>query len=1373
MSNPPDSHPAEHESNGDVSIARRPNEINETSSCHSQGSSSSQATSGPSLQQLAANSDVAISGPDDDDSFRPLMTPAEVTRLIMFLFDASENDELNSSHLDEPTSAIITEDYSADHDNSLTSSFRNRNPLFGTSRESSSSSDTLKGLKTSTNQTNHTLSVSASVERECRKTGLSLAELQKAVETGKKNGEWSCLISLLNSVFSSYDALSSSFLDESCVNIPTKQYTNDRKSTEIPNLSLCSTSDNALKGQNEISLTLNNPDDSVGNIIRTSWDESMTHVSQRGLPIYQDDIEMDDQQSEALNYIGITEKQSNVYWPPVNLNDLRKAWSMIVSIPERQSIIDTLMRAVRRLVVLSLHQLLVIQPPDGLDDSQPTAEIAIIQQKLVNLFLILYECPFATDPLHFELLLLNINRAVTWLPYIIQIMLCRAWASSVHVPLADCTESPNPEQTNLWCLQKILLHHITLRCLTTDHGLPNEDKQICEAALVLRIVYYASLLAGQLDSSELLEMEAEENRIFEQQMRAHIGPIYERRSRTTLPEDPFAKALNISPNDCRKPFIPVKDFVNETLNDGLQPKKDYIYYRSKGISNELSFMKLPFLLQTSSKSVLLYYDNRMRMLDERRGVLMHTFFMDTPEMPFFKVRVHRDRIVEDALLILEIACLENPGDFKKQLLIEFEGEQGIDEGGLSKEFFQLIIERIFNPDYGMFILDEETQNYWFNPVPIDDMEREYCLIGTLLGLAIYNDVILDINFPSVLYRKLVGKLGTFEDLFDAKPTLAQGLKSLLEYEYDNIEEAFGCSFVINYLDPFGSVITHELKPNGATIPVTKENRKVYDFNELERVTTYEEYTSDSPVIKNFWSVVHSMTKEQQKQLLQFSTGSDRVPVGGMSKMKFTIARQGADTNRFLNDADVDYIMAFKSPNDIPDSTYAQYACFDVLRLATVRGAELAAFESSVNVLTSSALTGLQRLPVRLRRRAASHRVNRLPHRFHRHHHLSNLNENGSKFEGVKLKKKLKSRRYRRRKLRLMAFHERFTTNNDSIGQSHAQKPLWLPTHIWHAKRFHMITKWGWRLPYAPTSKLFKACHRASHNGCLVFDFSYLNCFQIYGPENLLVECLNGIFRLDYQVDSCLPELSKLKTPLWSCEQTGILYATNKRVHDISRPVLGPIRVLWGSLNSVKENFRHVWLWLHPSMSSSAWDLLQTHINEINSLNVTQSCSLQLNDITGYFCRLRLIGRQSHGLISDIIQMKNGDTIDENWTYWNNLSTSIREAACVPPGLVIPLSDCKDFRSNRPRLKIRNRNWSILPIKLNENNPLYRQQQPHRIESSENENGFVLPSGKQLSWLDIQKFCPSRCNSLDQLLSTQINQFHFIVAQSAIRPLLRS
>lgn len=44
--------------------------------------------------------------------------------------------------------------------------------------------------------------------------------------------------------------------------------------------------------------------------------------------------------------------------------------------------------------------------------------------------------------------------------------------------------------------------------------------------------------------------------------------------------------------------------------------------------------------------------------------------------------------------------MENPADLKKQLYVEFEGEQGVDEGGVSKEFFQLVVEEIFNPDIG-------------------------------------------------------------------------------------------------------------------------------------------------------------------------------------------------------------------------------------------------------------------------------------------------------------------------------------------------------------------------------------------------------------------------------------------------------------------------------------------------------------------------------------------------------------------------------------------------------------------------------------------------------------------------------------------------
>lgn len=50
---------------------------------------------------------------------------------------------------------------------------------------------------------------------------------------------------------------------------------------------------------------------------------------------------------------------------------------------------------------------------------------------------------------------------------------------------------------------------------------------------------------------------------------------------------------------------------------------------------------------------------------------------------------------------LEMLATDNPQALKKQLFVEFDGEQGIDEGGPSKEFFQLIIEELFNPDIGI------------------------------------------------------------------------------------------------------------------------------------------------------------------------------------------------------------------------------------------------------------------------------------------------------------------------------------------------------------------------------------------------------------------------------------------------------------------------------------------------------------------------------------------------------------------------------------------------------------------------------------------------------------------------------------------------
>lgn len=81
----------------------------------------------------------------------------------------------------------------------------------------------------------------------------------------------------------------------------------------------------------------------------------------------------------------------------------------------------------------------------------------------------------------------------------------------------------------------------------------------------------------------------------------------------------------------------------------------------------------------------------------------------------------------------------------------------MDQGGVSREFFQLLVAQLFTPDYGMFTYNEETRTFWFNPVSLDTQD-EFELVGVILGLAIYNGVILDVHFPLVVYKKLLGQV---------------------------------------------------------------------------------------------------------------------------------------------------------------------------------------------------------------------------------------------------------------------------------------------------------------------------------------------------------------------------------------------------------------------------------------------------------------------------------------------------------------------------------------------------------------------------------------------------------------------------------------
>lgn len=161
----------------------------------------------------------------------------------------------------------------------------------------------------------------------------------------------------------------------------------------------------------------------------------------------------------------------------------------------------------------------------------------------------------------------------------------------------------------------------------------------------------------------------------------------------------------------------------------------------------------------------------------RQQTIFNALFQGEIAIPYLILHIRRDHIVEDALNQLSV---QGTRDLKKKLKIVFAGEEGIDEGGLTKEFFQLIVKELFDPKYGssssdfdpnllgMFTYDEESRLYWFNSNSIDT-EQEFALIGIVLGLAIYNGVILNIYFPQVVYKKLLGYKPTLADLKEAQP----------------------------------------------------------------------------------------------------------------------------------------------------------------------------------------------------------------------------------------------------------------------------------------------------------------------------------------------------------------------------------------------------------------------------------------------------------------------------------------------------------------------------------------------------------------------------------------------------------------------------
>lgn len=518
---------------------------------------------------------------------------------------------------------------------------------------------------------------------------------------------------------------------------------------------------------------------------------------------------------------------------------------------------------------------------------------------------------------------------------------------------------------------------ITIRCLEIDTSVDvHRDDQIISYVRTLRLCFFAALVEPEpslewkadlqsyqekasvetMDIDEETEEVPSTTNLTEDELVMHQLLHSDRETRASDMKDELCRVFDIDWIKINRPKVPFPEFVNDVINNALNVEHDFVSLRYPEDENDeeftnFSFFHHPFILNTQKKTVFLFYDSREKQVVLRRRAQLSIILRNEPflELPYLIINVSRENIIQDTLIQLEMVIQDDASSLQKQFMVQFDGEQGVDEGGVSKEFFTLVLAEILRPDYGMFQYNEDTGYHQFNPVQFQDTEKEFLLIGMILGLAIYNSINLDINLSTCIFKKLLGRKGEFHDLEFAHPDVYRSVTQLLEADKDTVE-SMCLTFSVTLKDMFGEAVEMDLVPNGVDINVTAQNKfrfvelyadfllnksidksfnafqrgfqlvtqnsplkqlfrpeelealvigqRDYDWDVLEETCEYDGgFSKTHDTIKHFWSVVNEMEDVDKKKLLEFYTGSDRVPVGGLARLRTKIQRSGPDSER--------------------------------------------------------------------------------------------------------------------------------------------------------------------------------------------------------------------------------------------------------------------------------------------------------------------------------------------------------------------------------------------------------------------------------------------------------------------------------------------
>uniref|UniRef100_W5MAZ4 E3 ubiquitin-protein ligase n=1 Tax=Lepisosteus oculatus TaxID=7918 RepID=W5MAZ4_LEPOC len=328
-----------------------------------------------------------------------------------------------------------------------------------------------------------------------------------------------------------------------------------------------------------------------------------------------------------------------------------------------------------------------------------------------------------------------------------------------------------------------------------------------------------------------------------------------------------------------------------------------------------------------------------RDLVQKLKVLRHELSLQQPQAGHCRIEVSREEIFEESYRqIMKM----RPKDLKKRLMVKFRGEEGLDYGGVAREWLYLLCHEMLNPYYGLF--QYSTDNIYTLQINPDssinpDHLSYFHFVGRIMGLAVFHGHYINGGFTLPFYKQLLGKPIQLSDLETVDPELHKSLVWILE---NDITPVLDHTFCVEH-NAFGKFLQHELKPNGRNIPVTEENKKEYvrlyvnwrfmrgieaqflalqkgfnelipqhllkpfdnkeleliigglgkiDLNDWKANTRLKHCVADSNIVKWFWQAVESFDEERRGRLLQFVTGSTRVPLQGFKALQGSTGSAG-------------------------------------------------------------------------------------------------------------------------------------------------------------------------------------------------------------------------------------------------------------------------------------------------------------------------------------------------------------------------------------------------------------------------------------------------------------------------------------------------